>query len=369
MAISRRRKEKAFRRLGGRVRAGADGARFRLLSRRELASAAAHQAGILFIAAGCIGLITDFLAVLVGDGKPIAILLDSTNVAIGLITVRFPWRRWHERTVLVLPVAGFANIAATNIIGAVPEATFGVWFVLVFVWIGMWQPPRTSYAMAPVAACAYLFPFAFGVSSSYGAAASVAISIPVAVLVGETIARQAATTRRAEAGQDAALEALAKANVTDDLTGVGNRRWANSLLDALEDGDAFAILDLDHFKQVNDTLGHHRGDEVLHDLGMFLRGATRGDDSVARYGGEEFVVVLRQSPSGALEVIERLLADWRALGPLATLSAGIAVKQPGQSWSVTFSQADAALYEAKETGRDRAVLHHSDSVVQRPRAT
>ena len=366
MAIPRRRQEKAFRRLGRRVRAGAGSARFRLLSRRELAGAAAHPAGVLFIAAGCIGLVTDFLAVGVGDGNPIVILIDSTNLAIGLITLRLPWRRWHERSVLVLPVAAFANIAATN--GAAPESTFGVWFVLVFVWIGMWQPPRTSYAMAPIAACAYLFPFAFGLSSAYGAAASVAISIPVAVLVGETIARQAETTRRAEAGQEAALEALAKANVTDDLTGLGNRRWANSLLDALQDGDALAVLDLDHFKQVNDTLGHHRGDEVLHDLGVFLRDATRGDDSVARYGGEEFVVVLRQSPSGALEVIERLLDGWRATSPLATLSAGVAVKRPGQSWTTTFSQADAALYEAKETGRDCAVLYDSAPVEQRPRA-
>jgi diguanylate cyclase (GGDEF)-like protein len=367
MGIPPRRRGSAFRSLVGRARAATRGARSRLLSRRELASAAAHQAGVLFIAAGCIGLATDFLALGVGDGNSIVILIDSTNMAIGLITVRLPWRRWHERSVLVLPVAAFANVAAINITGAAPEATFGVWFVLVFVWIGMWQPPRTSYAMAPLAACAYLFPFAFGVSSTYGAAASVAISIPVAVLVGETIARQAETTRRAEAGQEAALEALAKANVTDDLTGLGNRRWANSLLDTLQEGDALAILDLDHFKQVNDTLGHHRGDEVLHDLGVFLRDATRGDDSVARYGGEEFVFVLRQSPSGALEAIERLLADWRASGPLATLSAGIAVKGPGQSWSTTFSQADAALYEAKETGRDRAVLYGSESAVQRPR--
>src|SRR5687767_6488440 len=226
MGNSPRRRGKTFRGLVGRARTGARSARFRSLSRRERAGAAAHQAGVLFIAAGCIGLATDFLAVVVGDGNRIVILIDSTNMAIGLITVRLPWRRWHERAVLVLPVVAFANVAATNISGAVPEATFGVWFVLVFVWIGMWQPPRTSYAMAPLAACAYLFPFAFGASSTYDAAASVAISIPVAVLVGETIARQAETTRRAEAGQEAALEALAKANVTDDLTGLGNRRWA-----------------------------------------------------------------------------------------------------------------------------------------------
>jgi diguanylate cyclase (GGDEF)-like protein len=314
---------------------------------------------MLFVAAGCIGLFADLLAVAAAKGSAIAVVLDSINLIVGLIALRLPWRRWSERAALVLPVIAFANVAANNIVGVLPEATFGVWYVLVFVWIGMWQPPRTSYWMAPVAACAYLVPFAFGVPATYGAMASVAISIPVAVLVGETIARKEQTTRRAEAGQQAALAALAKANVTDDLTGLGNRRWANSLLDALEDGDALAILDLDHFKDVNDTFGHHRGDQVLHDLGAFLLVATRGSDSVARYGGEEFVVVLRQSSSNALEVIERLLADWRALSPLATLSAGISVKHSGQSWSTTFSQADDALYEAKQSGRDRAVLHQS----------
>jgi diguanylate cyclase len=116
-------------------------------------------------------------------------------------------------------------------------------------------------------------------------------------------------------------------------------------------------LDLDHFKHVNDTYGHTRGDEVLHQLGAFLAHAIRDGDSVARYGGEEFVVVLRQLGLGSLEVVERLLTDWRATTPLATLSAGVAVKWPGQTWTTTFSLADAALYEAKATGRDRAVLN------------
>ena len=147
-----------------------------------------------------------------------------------------------------------------------------------------------------------------------------------------------------------------RANVTDDLTGLGNRRRANSLLDSLEDGDALAILDLDHFKRVNDTLGHHRGDEVLQELGEFLLRTVRDHDTVARYGGEEFIVVIRQAGADATVVVERILTGWRELSPPATLSVGIAMKTPGQTWSDTFSAADASLYRAKELGRDRAVL-------------
>jgi diguanylate cyclase (GGDEF)-like protein len=164
----------------------------------------------------------------------------------------------------------------------------------------------------------------------------------------------------AQVGQREALALLAAANLTDDLTGVGNRRAANVMLDSLVAGDAWAILDLDHFKRVNDTLGHQRGDLVLQELGSYLLGAVRGADSVARFGGEEFVVVLRAASSSEETTILRLLEGWRATGPLTTLSAGLAVHRSGQSYAVTFANADAALYEAKGNGRNQLVVHQPE---------
>jgi diguanylate cyclase (GGDEF)-like protein len=187
--------------------------------------------------------------------------------------------------------------------------------------------------------------------------ATVLVAIPVAALIGETIAWQATAARNAVAGQDAALAALAKANITDDLTGVGNRRRANALLDSLDNGDALVILDLDHFTRVNDVYGHHVGDEVLQDLGAYLLEVVRGEDRVARYGGEEFIVVLRDVGPRALFAAQRMLSGWADRAPLASLSAGVALKRPGQPWSATFVEADAALYQAKADGRARAVLH------------
>jgi diguanylate cyclase (GGDEF)-like protein len=150
--------------------------------------------------------------------------------------------------------------------------------------------------------------------------------------------------------------ALAKASVTDDLTGLGNRRHGNTLLDSLVAGDTLAMLDLDHFKRINDAHGHPAGDGVLRDFSSYLLRAIRDKDAVARFGGEEFIIVLRGAGDAALDTIERLLTGWRALSPLTTFSAGVAVHRLHQLPSSTFAHADAALYLAKLRGRDRVVV-------------
>jgi diguanylate cyclase (GGDEF)-like protein len=177
------------------------------------------------------------------------------------------------------------------------------------------------------------------------------------MLVGLTIARKEAASRQAQQGQREALDILAAANLTDTLTGVGNRRRADLMLDSLKPGDVLTILDLDHFKRVNDRLGHLAGDDVLTTLGAYLLEAIREGDDVARFGGEEFVVLLRGAGTSGPESIERLLGGWRESGPRTTLSAGLAVHQSGQPAETTFGNADAALYAAKLAGRDRLVVH------------
>ena len=87
------------------------------------------------------------------------------------------------------------------------------------------------------------------------------------------------------------IDALTDAATHDALTGLGNRRAAQASIDTLQPGDAVFILDLDHFKTINDSLGHQAGDQVLTQLGDYLRAFTRPTDSVARYGGEEFLLI------------------------------------------------------------------------------
>ncbi len=151
----------------------------------------------------------------------------------------------------------------------------------------------------------------------------------------------------------------------DALTGVANRRAFDTRL-AVEVARAspdavFAvvILDIDHFKDVNDRYGHPVGDAVLRWLGALLRAAARRSDFVARYGGEEFVAILRDAgPSDARAWAERLRLAIRKAPPpnvpqTVTASLGVAGWRPGDSASDVVDRADQALYRAKEGGRDR----------------
>lgn len=149
------------------------------------------------------------------------------------------------------------------------------------------------------------------------------------------------------------IENLTQATMRDPLTGVGNRRHAWHLLESLGPQDAVLLIDLDHFKHVNDTDGHVAGDIVLVTLGRFLRDALRSDDLVARYGGEEFLVVLRGAGANGRLAADRLCASWRSTQPRTTFSVGVAVHNGDAGPRATFSRADAALYRAKRAGRDR----------------
>ncbi|WP_374601320.1 diguanylate cyclase [Arenimonas sp.] len=119
-----------------------------------------------------------------------------------------------------------------------------------------------------------------------------------------------------------------------------------------------ALLDIDHFKRINDGHGHAIGDDVLRLVGEQIRQAVRGGDVAARYGGEEFLVLMPATPpDGALSVVERIrqsVAGHPDLPVPVTLSAGIAAGQAGRDDTESvFERADQALYQAKHRGRNR----------------
>ncbi|MGK2957663.1 MAG: diguanylate cyclase [Acidimicrobiales bacterium] len=145
-------------------------------------------------------------------------------------------------------------------------------------------------------------------------------------------------------------------SLRDELTGVGNRRHAMALLGRVGPNDGVVVLDLDHFKEVNDSFGHDRGDGLLEQLAGYLIEALRDVDAVARYGGDEFLLVMWGVGDKAHEVTQRLVEGWRELNPMATLSIGVAVHEPGVTAHASFLRADAALYEAKSRGRDQGVV-------------
>jgi diguanylate cyclase (GGDEF)-like protein len=149
---------------------------------------------------------------------------------------------------------------------------------------------------------------------------------------------------------------------SDPLTGAWRRWYGEARLAELTDGGAVVsvcIVDIDHFKLVNDTHGHAGGDRVLAAVAKALSGAVRSEDLVARLGGEEFLVLLPATPPlGAAQVAERLrqsVADLGALPQRVTVSVGVACCRRDESAGELVARADAAMYRAKSQGRDRVI--------------
>lgn len=146
---------------------------------------------------------------------------------------------------------------------------------------------------------------------------------------------------------------------TDPLTGVANRRGFERQLGPAPRG-VVMLLDIDHFKRVNDTLGHDQGDAVLCDVARALTGALRRQDVLARFGGEEFVVhmpgvVLEAGLTGAERLrcaVERAV---RADGRPVTVSAGVAQIGP-DGLAAALTRADRGTYAAKRAGRNRVAV-------------
>lgn len=161
---------------------------------------------------------------------------------------------------------------------------------------------------------------------------------------------------------------LRRASETDRLTGLLNRatldkRFAQEIDRAKRYGRAFSVilLDIDHFKQVNDQHGHLVGDRVLAASAELLRASTRNTDVVGRWGGEEFLILCPETAGNeALQVAERICAAARAHGfgggRPQTFSAGAAELKTDDSLDSLLQRADAALYQAKDAGRDQTRL-------------
>ena len=159
--------------------------------------------------------------------------------------------------------------------------------------------------------------------------------------------------------------------IRDHLTGLYNRRYLHEVLrQYLEPARkcsriiSFALLDIDHFKQVNDTYGHDVGDEVLVNFSRFLLDNTRSDDTVCRFGGEEFMVVFANTDkTQALGFAERWLSALRGCQLSQTVqnvqisfSCGIvSFPDDGENMDSLFKKADDYLYEAKKAGRNRVI--------------
>jgi len=169
------------------------------------------------------------------------------------------------------------------------------------------------------------------------------------------------------------LEQTVEMAVLDPLTALHNRRYLNSHLETLFDesadrGRALSVLliDVDHFKAINDTYGHDAGDGVLRELALRLRRNTRGIDLACRLGGEEFVVVMPDTSLESAYLVGERLRQCIAMAPFVagaqskainvTVSMGVAALEfESDTPELILKRADQALYCAKRDGRNRVV--------------
>jgi len=149
-----------------------------------------RQGGKLLIAAGVLTLVNDYLP---GSGHLDLAVLNTLSVlaiALGVGCLFVPWERLHPRAPLAVLVVALAMLSVSGTYGEVSPYSYAVYYIVVFVWVGIAQPPRTSLWVAPVAAASYVLPFLLDDDPLPTAIASVTVAVPVCVLVGEVLARQ-----------------------------------------------------------------------------------------------------------------------------------------------------------------------------------
>jgi diguanylate cyclase (GGDEF)-like protein len=192
-------------------------------------------------------------------------------------------------------------------------------------------------------------------------AAVLAVAQVAYIVLLAAIATLRAGYHRAEAHAQL-MQSLA---TTDPLTGLPNRRALDDCLQSAlaaahrhAESVSVALIDVDHFKRINDRYGHAMGDRVLVQLGHRLAADLRASDRLGRWGGEEFLLVSGHTPlPAALELAERLRASVAGFGfghgEPVTVSIGVAQVRQGDDADTLLARADEALYRAKDAGRDR----------------
>ncbi len=264
---------------------------------------------------------------------------------------------WVATAWAILPLLLADAVVMTG--GAASPAL--MWFALPAITLGARFEPR-GMVIGTVYIIALLMISTVGLDAATASEhhqhliASVALVLSTVVLSGALVESDRAHRRR---------------STLDPLTGLFNRNALEQRLGELDappvsDGGgalshALLLCDLDHFKLVNDKLGHAAGDAVLQDVAYTMRATLRAGDSIYRVGGEEILVVLPGAgESEAVEIAERLrnaVRDRRPVGVPVTISIGVAVSVPGElDTAGLVSRADAALYTAKAEGRDRVVV-------------
>jgi diguanylate cyclase len=316
---------------------------------------------------------------------PVAVwaLVSVSGLLAMLVAIRSGWSLQRGDPSLTLPQMLFAitsGAVAYAMAGPVRGVAFPV--LMVILVFGMFQlKPRTVavvslYALAAFGAVMWWKardePKVFVPAVELGHFLMLAAMLPAVSLLSARLTRLRERNRRQRKELALAVSRIQELATRDELTGLVNRRHMSSLLErerqrCVRSGRGFsvAMIDIDHFKAINDHYGHTVGDEVLRTFAHHAPQALRGTDTVSRWGGEEFVLLLPEAALSAARIgIERLrgrvaatpMAHLSAVPIRITVSAGLTEHIAGESVTQTLERADRALYEAKAQGRNRTVV-------------
>ncbi|AKJ27379.1 GGDEF domain-containing protein [Caldimonas brevitalea] len=297
------------------------------------------------------------------------------------VAVRTGWSERYADPALTLVQMVYAVAccaAAYAIVGPLRGAVFPL--VMVVMMFGMFAlPPRQVTAVSlysvllfgvTMAVMAERFPATFDPQVELAHFLLIATMMPAVAALAAQLSRLRTRLRNQRHDLAQALQRIQFLATRDELTGLVNRRHMSELLEREQrrnarHGAAFCIglIDLDHFKQINDTHGHAAGDEALKRFAAVASTQIRTTDTLARWGGEEFVLLMPDSalPRACLgpERLRRAFADALIRVGAAqfrvTLSCGVVQHRPEESVADLVGRADAALYAAKQQGRNRVV--------------
>ncbi|MEM8548065.1 MAG: GGDEF domain-containing protein [Pseudomonadota bacterium] len=298
------------------------------------------------------------------EGNLVVALIDGLAVLGFAVIAWLVYEKGKVRSASIFMAMLAIGTAVTTV--TLRGGTQVVWMYPALIALFYLLRPREASVFAVIAIIAVL-PTIIG-SHSTGDVAIYLTSLGVTISLSVAFASMTAAQRRE----------LQKMSLIDSLTGAGNRRALDVRLDkaihtSVASGDPFAVimLDIDHFKSVNDVHGHAIGDHVLVGVAKTLKAHLRSSDAYFRAGGEEFVVVTDDFKlEQAQKIAERLrvgIAESRfdtsgTKEPLeVTASFGIAEYRPGETRDALYRRVDAALYEAKRSGRNR--LHLAERTV------
>lgn len=261
-----------------------------------------------------------------------------------LLAVTVPWERGARELLMAYPVLFVLECYALTLADNELGTAYLSLPLVAFLFCGLTQRRALSVTIVPLAALNWIT-----VQRAHLTGGQLHVRLVLSVVVDVLLAEVQAAVMSEHRKVHVKLRSSA---MSDSLTGLGNRR----ALDAATDNNAdvsVILLDLDHFKRVNDSRGHLEGDRVLQDFGHVVTAVLRLGDSGFRYGGEEFLVLAPNADlDGADQILARIRMAWAALHHDITFSAGVALLKAGDPLFEVIGRADEALYRAKAAGRD-----------------